>query len=481
MKMKRNILLSLLFLAILGGVIAVLKLTEPKPEPQPEPAVTAEPEQQQVVFADYNAEDLISVRVKNKLDEFNIVKNEDGYYVKEISVKVPYGADLFAEMANGISNIKSYKTVELGAQDLSKYGLASPKSEVEAVFANGSVAFCVGDDAPVGMSVYFRLKDGDDVYAVNTSTLRVFEKERYYFIERKVAPDYDSVNAPTISRVVIERKDLPEPIIIEALPEQSLEESRTFNTHRMLSPMSIELEQEKSSAVIYGFFGLTAQTAAWAGLEELDYERAGLNEPTCRVEITVGDKTYTLTIGAAAIGEDNSVTGWFGTCGEVPDVLYIFAPESLPWVYVEPEELMASLFLTPYIYSLDELILETADRKLTFKISGDADDNSFTLDGVSADPDRFRTLYMFLVGAKGEWVFTEDQDSDPSELIARVTYRYRDKERGEDAVEYYKADDRKSVIRVNGENIFKCRDVYTTRLIENINAFLNGGKIYTDW
>lgn len=473
--MKKNIIFSLLFLVILGGTVALLKLTEPKPIPDPEPS---EPEQQ-VTFAEFDAGDLLSVHVKNKLDEYNIEKGDDGYYVKEISVKVPYSASLFADAANGLADIKSYKTVELNAEDLDKYGLSSPKSEVDAVFTGGEVAFCVGDDAPVGMTVYFCLKNSSDVYAVTTSTLRVFEKERFYFIERKVAPDYDSENAPTISRVLIERRDLELPIIIESLPERPLEEVRTFNTHRLISPIRLELEQEKASSVVYGFFGLTAQTAVWAGLEAFDYEHAGLNNPTCRVELTAGGRTYTLTIGAAAVNDDGEITGWYGVCGEMPDILYTFAPGTLPWVYVEPEELMAQMFLTPYIYSLDELTLETADKRLTFKISGDADNHAVTLDNVKADEERFKDLYMFLVGAKGEWVFTGEEPD--SEFIARVTYRYKNAEQPDDVIEYYGANDRKSVIRINGENIFKCRDIYTSRLIGNINAYLNGGTIFTDW
>jgi len=482
-KTVKTLIFSAVALIILWGTIAVLKVTQKDPDvKQPEQSEQPAPETKPVAFTDYNAEDLISVHIKNKADEYNIEKS-DNYSIKEITVPVPYSAALFDDMAASLARISSARTVELGAADLAKYGLADPKTEVYAVFKSGSVAFCIGDDSPIGPAVYFRLKDSGDVYTVNTSGLSVFEKDRYYFLERKVAPDYDSENVPEISRVLIKRYDLEQPIIIEALPELPLEESRTFNTHRMISPYSLDLEQERSKGVIYGIFGLTAKAAVWAGLEALDYELASLNEPTCYVEVQSGGKLYTLTIGAARVEKDEdggeTLTGWYGVCSEVPDVLYVFDTESLPWIYAEPEALMAQMFLTPYVYSLKELVVETPDNRIEFDISGGADDHSIAANGtILADERPFTDLYMFLIGAKGESVFTEDYESF---LIARVTYRYKDETRADDVVEFYKADDRKSVIRVNGENLFKCRDVYTTRLAENISAFLSGGEIIGNW
>jgi len=469
-------------LVILGGTIAVLKFTQ-KPDAAPEETSRTESPAQPVVFADFNAEDLRSVHVKNKLDDYNIEKN-NAFFVKEISVPVPYSESLFEDMANSVSSIKAYETVELGARDLDKYGLLTPKAEVEAVFTGGSVAFCIGDNAPIGMSVYFRLKDSSDVYAVSSSFLSVFEKERYYYIERKVAPDYDSANAPVINRVLIKRKDLEQPIEIEALPEVPLEETRTFNTHRMFSPFSLELDPTRSQNVIFGFFGLTAKEAVYAGLEELDYEKTSINAPTCYVEIESDGKVYSLTIGAARVeadeNGDNKVTGWYGMCGEVADVLYVFAPESLPWLYAEPEDLMSQAFLTPYVYSLKELVVEAGDKKLTFDISGNADEHTVLANNVKVDEDRyFSRFYMFIIGVKGEWIFMEPENE--TELLGRATFRYNDENRPDDVIEYYAAADRKSVIRVNGKNVFKCRDIYTERLAENISAFLSGGEIVENW
>ena len=37
------------------------------------------------------------------------------------------------------------------------------------------------------------------------------------------------------------------------------------------------------------------------------------------------------------------------------------------------------------------------------------------------------------------------------------------------------------IIRVNGEVLFKVRQVFTDRLIQNIDALLNGGELELNW
>ena len=42
-------------------------------------------------------------------------------------------------------------------------------------------------------------------------------------------------------------------------------------------------------------------------------------------------------------------------------------------------------------------------------------------------------------------------------------------------------DDRKSIIRVNGSVLFKVREVYTQRLIDNVQAVINNGTVELNW
>ncbi|MDR0222132.1 MAG: DUF4340 domain-containing protein [Oscillospiraceae bacterium] len=484
-KNVKIILFSFVGLAVLGATVAALKLTQPAAEI---PSAAPPPADAETVFTDFDVNDVVSVRIKNDKDEYTVVKGGGGFSVAEIdglALNVPYNESLLSGLAESAAGLSAKQAAEENADDLDKYGLLSPSAEVTAVFADGTaVSFCVGNETPSPTTRYFRLKDQNDVYAVSIYDLTPFLNDRYHWIEKRVVGEYDPAVAPIVSRITIKRPDLDAPMLIEALPEVPLEETRTFNTHKMISPVSVELDQEKAQFVVYGIYGLTAKEAVAVGFDERFYETVGLDEPFCEVEVRAGGKLFNLTIGGAPAVETgadgvNALSGWFGICSEIPDVLYLFEPSSLPWVYASPEDLMAEMFLTPYVYSLDGLIVETADTRLEFTVSGDADENEIFLNGEKIADDRpFKDLYQYLVGAKGEWLFGGESGTD---FIARITYKYKDPKFPDDTVEYYAADDRKSVVRLNGENVFKCRDIYTTRLVGNISAFISGGEIIQNW
>ncbi|MCL2633818.1 MAG: DUF4340 domain-containing protein [Oscillospiraceae bacterium] len=486
-KNVKIIIFSGLGVVILGLTVLVLTLTQPKEEPPPPPV---EPINTETIFTAQNPEDVVSIHVTNRKDEgYTVIFDNSIYggYVKEIADKgaiVPYSTQMLTNMADYVSGLSSKMTVEEDAQVTSKYGLLAPKAEVTVLFKdNTEISFLVGDETPAGLTVYFKTTDNNNIYAVSSYLVNYFLNDRYHWIERKLVADYDTANAPAVTRITIQRQDLDEPIWIESLPERPFEESRTFNTHKMITPISIELEQEKNIPIVYGIFGLTARNAAWAGLEERDYELAGLNDPYCYIEVRSGGKLYTLTIGNAA-GEIDEfgierIVGWYGICSEVPDVLYLFDPTSLPWVYIMPEDIMAELFLMPYVYSVEQLIIETAGHTLTFDIFGDSDNHAIVYNGTTLIYENaFTDLYRFLVGARGTEIFMEEYDGA---VIARITYRYHNDLFPDDVIEYLEAPDRRSVIRLNGENIYKCNYMYTARLLENVDAFVNGTEIKQDW
>ena len=83
----------------------------------------------------------------------------------------------------------------------------------------------------------------------------------------------------------------------------------------------------------------------------------------------------------------------------------------------------------------------------------------------------------------GEELFFDEADYEP---YVKVQFNYREEYystygRSEDILEYYKSDDRKNIVRANGDVLFKVRQVYTDRLLDNLDALLNGGDIELNW
>ena len=80
--------------------------------------------------------------------------------------------------------------------------------------------------------------------------------------------------------------------------------------------------------------------------------------------------------------------------------------------------------------------------------------------------------------AAGEELYLEEPKG---ELLATVVYTYADKTKGDNGVDtvrfYESTDDRKVIINLNGENLFKTRQMYITQLFSNVDSFLSGGEI----
>ncbi|MCL2071120.1 MAG: DUF4340 domain-containing protein [Oscillospiraceae bacterium] len=497
-KNMRVIILSLAVLVTLGGAILVLQLTKPS-ELVDEPGdntelANGEDLESPIVFTDFAVEDVLSVHIINQKDDGYTIKpivsasaDETGFSIAEIderSGEVPYNREHLLGAAKAAANISARSTVETNAEDLDKYGLLNPTARVSAEFRGGfNIEFLVGDASPDGTTLYFKLENDDTVYSVLAYMLNHFFNERHDWINRLAFPEYNANAAPVIESVTIIRADSDEPIVIEAIPELPLEEIRSFNSHKLTSPFGIEVDPEKSTPVIYGLFGLTAANVLWVAPNEVDYELTGLSAPQCVVEVTAGDEVYRLTIG------DDYTSGFYndgvyGISSHAPDLLFLFAPSSLPWLNVGVLDLVSDVVITPYIYSLEKLLLKTADsHDVELTVEGDEDGDTVFFDGKplnAEDRERFGILYQFIISARGESLFMEDSPENSS-LIASITFVYRDKEREPDTVEYFTGENRRSIIRVNGVNVFTCRDVYTTRLAANIEAFINGGSIINDW
>ena len=131
----------------------------------------------------------------------------------------------------------------------------------------------------------------------------------------------------------------------------------------------------------------------------------------------------------------------------------------------------------PYIYDLDTVKYTDTICEFTVKVEGDNDNNTISIDGKVINGDNFRAFYQYLVGCRGEEFYTEEEKG---ELIASFTYTYRDT-RDESTVCLYASEDRHVIVNINGENVFKTKWNYQTRLLENAQALLSGGEIVQNY
>jgi len=490
-KNKQILIFSGIGLLVLGGVTALLMLTAPeKPSEDPDTEIVQEEIDERCYLTDKKPDDILSVNVVNASGGYDIIKEDDLWTIDGLQTATISNSTVEA-LVNNISAMTASDFVEENAQDMAKYGLDNPSAEVTVKYADGSeFAFSMGNEVAADTSkIYLSEKDKTTVYTYKASSLSLFNEEKFAFISVAATPEYNQSSNEAVTKLTIERFDLDEPIVIETLPEPDDGSIAVF-AYEMTSPYNAYVDLTNAPNFMYSIFGLTADKAAWYGMTEEDYAISGLSDPSCVFTVETNVKNYTITLGNAIseeVSDENGnvtpqVVGFYGMSSEVPDTLFVFSLESIPAMVIQPDELISRLFLMPYIYSLDTLEYEDCQGtsfELSFEEIGQ-DENGNTeykhmLNGQEHDETRIKSIYQYLISASGEETYFEEEKG---ELLAQVTYNYKKAGEQPHVVQFYSCDsDRSVIISVNGENLFKTKQIYITQLYSNARNFLDGGEI----
>jgi len=506
-KNKQILIWSLIGLAVLGAVTAILLLTAPAKETDAADTDSADitadtAENSELVLFDHDESEIASIRVVNSTDTFSILptadKDENGDIIwsvdgtgtaplntASLSAAAGYGA--FVEAKEFVEEVPD-------SSQLEKYGLSEPQATVETTLADGTVfSFKIGDPVPNSSTSSYMTSDGKSVYTCYKSRTDCFLGNKYSFVDLTAIPNYDT-SSEEILKMTIDRIDLEEPIVIEMIPASDDEDKIQVYAYRLTSPYYAYMDLTNAPTFLYSLFGLTAAECARVGINDDVRAIVGLDNPNCTVTIETNYRTYSLTLGKAASEEQKdadgnvtkTLTSFYGVSGDNPDILYRFNASDLEVMTIKPETLISNLFLMPYIYSLKSVrYTDPTGRDVDIGIEtikaqeeGGEDIHKFTLNGEPTDESAAKNLYQYFISASGEDLYF---DEDKGELLGEITYTYLDPNEGmngKDVVRFYSSNtDRKVIIELNGGNLFKTRQMYVTQLFSNIDKYLAGEEI----
>lgn len=521
-KSTRTIIIAAAVLLVLGAALIILMLTAPSDEKgsdenhTSEATVEANDEDTSLIITDKEGTEVLKAEITNaygsytferesrlvtSTDEDGVVSTTDEYYwVSEQMNGAPSNDTTIKAFMNCLAGLKAAELVEAGAEDLDKYGLENPVSTATVTFDDSetkTVHFGITNPSATSY-VYCRVDGSNDVYMASYYSTSKAYSPITDFVSLSITESYNTTEPAELDYFIIERKDLEEPIEIsymfDVAEESEKEDSviTTFNSHRITSPIVAEVDYTIGQTTCYGLYGMSAGYCVSVDPDEALLTEAGLDEPYCKLTFKYGGNRYVVKLGNEIIditeSEDGTpnlktVVGYYGMV-EGSNVLYAFAVDSTPWYTVTLEELVSRRPVSPYIYTCNAVVITTPDREYNFIIEGDAQTGStFTLDGTVLDNEKFRELYQHMISSIGEELYRVEGDYEP---YVTIEFKYRDEYHevygtASDKIEFYKSDDRKNIVRVNGEVLFKVRQVFTDRLIQNIDALLNGGELELNW
>lgn len=519
-KSTRTVIIAAAVLLVLGAAALVLLLTSPDKEEDTGSSATSSSEMisTAVDITDKSGTEVLSAKITNEAGSFtftrdkrvvsttdeegNVTSKDEYYWTSKQMAGLTPNSSTVKSLMNSLAGLTASDTVEENAEDLEKYGLSSPVSTAEISFEDGTsqtVHFGIRNPADTS-SVYCRVGDGNTVYAISYYSVTSVFSPIMDFVNLTFTPLYDGEVPQELDYLIIERKDLDEPVEITYMYDVAAEAEdedaiiTTFNSHRFTSPLVAEVDATKGQELCYGLYGLAASECISVAYNEELLALTGLDDPFCKVTFKYGGKRYVLLLGDKIITEtetDNedtpiltTVTGYYGMI-EGNSGVYAFSPDSTPWYSFAMQDYISRRPVSPYIYTVDSVVITTPDNKYELKVVGDADNNSFFCGEQELDGAKFKQLYQHLITAVGDELFLTQGEYEP---WVKVEFNYRDEYTQyygteQDVVELFHSDaeDRKSIVRVNGTTLFKVRQVYTERLISNVEALLNGGDIQLNW
>lgn len=534
-KTTRTVIIAAGVLLVLGAVLLVLMLTSPAGDDNSSGASTGEStgtseaadsnsvsdssgtssDSEKVVITDKEQENVLKMEVRNETGSFSFERNQrevsatddDGnvststeyYWTSPELDGVDHNDSTIGSFVRCMAGLSASSMVEENAQDLEKYGLADPAAEVKVTFDDGTSAdICFGIRNPAASNyVYCLTNGGSDVMQVSYYSAGSAFYDIRDFVNLVLTEAYDANNAKELDYLVIDRKDLDEEVRIEYMADVAAESEKedsvitTFNTHRITSPITAELDTTKGQTFCYGLYSLTASSCEYIDPTEQEIADAGLDDPFCKVSFKYGGKARVLLLGNEIRTESSddesseslsSVTGYYAMF-EGGNIIYSISTDNAPWYTFQVQDIMSRRPISPYIYTIDTLTVTTPDGEYVFKVSGDADDHVFTCGDTVLNDSSFKSFYQHLITSMGEELYFSDEKPEP---YITLNFKYREEYydtygRSEDTIEFYKSDDRKNIVSVNGDILYKVRQIYTQRLLENLDALFNGGDIKLDW
>ena len=508
-KSTKTVIIAAGVLLVLGVLLMVLLLTKPTENGESEESSSVP--DTSVTVTDKEPEDVQSLTVKNDNGEFTLDRaervvtstDEEGnissetkvYWTSEELLGVSPSDTSIRAFVNNMAGLSTKELVEENAEDLEKYGLENPAAQVEVKFTDGSSAsLCFGIKNPAATNyAYFRLADSRDVHQVSYYSVGSAYNDIRDFAALAMTEGYSQNDPKELDYLIIERKDFEEPVEIRYMfdiAEAAEDEDAiitTFNSHRFISPINTEVDSIKGQSLCYGVYGLSMSSCLSIEQTEENMAEAGLDDPYCKVTFKYGGKRRVLRLGNEIVQVTESETegnpalttviGYYAMIEGVEGI-YAIDKASAPWYTFTLDNVMSRRPISPYIYSVDTLEITTDQGSYLFKIEGDADSNTITCNGGEVKADNFRKLYQYLITSIGEELYFEEQE----EPFITLKFTYRDGYEDtygttQDVLEFYRSDDRKSIIAVNGTVLFKVREVYTDRLLSNLQAVLDDGEV----
>lgn len=487
-------------LGIVGGVVlvaalgtAAFLLLKSQPEESSSGDSTEESSAITVTLTEQEPNDVTSIDVTNASGTFEVVRTAEGNDTDNAAFAIAGWEDLPMEtstlwtLPNNTASMSTTGLVEENCTDLAKFGLDDETAvAVTLHFEDGSsYSFRIGNAVSGTENTYFAPADEDTVYTVKTSLVANFSKSAIDFLSKTMLEEPAEEDYPIVESLTVERKDID--YVLELDYDETSEEEDsmggTVASHEMVSPVPAYLSVDRSTPVVTGMFGLTAEKAVVPHPTESDLEEAGLTDPFGTATMACDDgNTYVLKFGERFTETDEETgdqTAYYYAYLDGVDAIYQVTEENMVWATVTPTDITSKLVIGTYVWDIGSLDVRVDDLEYIFDVTATGKDDAVVkLNGESTDSERYRQFYSFLLNTTAETVELNGMpEGDP---LAEIKIKTQDGKFTRDLA-FYAIDDFTCLITVDGKSAYTCRKSYLDTVRSNMEIYDTDEEFTTNW
>ncbi|MEG2596868.1 MAG: DUF4340 domain-containing protein [Oscillospiraceae bacterium] len=461
-KKIKAILIGGVVLLLLVGIILVLSFSTKSKEENVSATSSL-----MVPIWNFERTDILSISVENENGGYMAEMMDDqNFGIRELE-EYPQNSHEYVTLTTRTAALNATSLVEENPSDLEKYGLDNPRVTAVISLKDGSKkSIFLGKDLPTHGGYYCRVNDDSKVYAVAGVDVDRLFFNKFQFLNLEIVPTISDENAtPNIPVLKIEGATFGDnPLILEKGETGNYGES-----YNIVSPIHAALNSSTGAPLIQGLYGITATSVVDIAKTTEKKAAYGFDKPYSVIHFTRDKTNFVLRIGGETTAEDGTAARYLMKSDS--DLVYVIPVSSLPWITADINNLFSSLFLVPSINTVDTVTVEAGKNSYMFQTTGEDENLAVTLNGNKISAENYRLMYEFLLSASIKEI---NQGSTPGEMLAKITYHYRDGKKSDDTLAFFAVSERKCVISLNGDNSFLAETRYVDKLLSNCEKISKG-------
>ncbi len=475
-KRTRNLLIALVVVIVLAGALAALVLLVPK---TPEENTSSGTQSYELYRQSTAAVD--HVDIENTLDSFTVKTTGTNAWTIEGLEQFTMRDDFLEAVITNAAAPKASEKVGDDITDLSQYGLDNPSGKATAYFTDGtSQTFEIGGQVPGENKYYVRLAGENTVYVISNSYMTYFLKAQTDFVSAQITPTSES--GITIQDATFSGTCRPAPIVLGRATDEEVEADPTlkYNVYRVTSPHEGGVDFDRGGKFIQYVNGMMGEGVAAIKPTAEDMAQYGLDNPYSIVEYsTIDGQSVKLSFGKTDAGEAEGIRYVYR---EGVPLIYTVNASDVAWAEVTEQEMISPLYFSPGIDDIAEIHVVSGGQDYAFVLAeGDDDGMNITCNGEKVDTENFRKLLNLMISLPAEEVadITDASQATGDELMS-LTYRLKESDY-DVKISLIDAGNRRAYISKNGEVTYTTRSTYADKFATELQKFLNGEEVASNF